>query len=89
MTFLEANKTLGVIGCGTMGEAIVHGLLRSGALAPNQIFASDARAEVASTLASKHGIRCEVLSQATEGDIRTVVVRAVARDGERRMATPA
>ena len=57
MTILEANKTLGVIGCGTMGEAIVHGLLRSGALAPNQIFASDARADVASALASKHGIR--------------------------------
>jgi len=57
VTILEANKTLGVIGCGTMGEAIVSGLLRSGALAPNQIFASDARADVASALASKHGIR--------------------------------
>ena len=64
MTILEANKTLGVIGCGTMGEAIVHGLLRSGALLPNQVFASDARAEVATALAAKHGIRSSTDNQA-------------------------
>lgn len=40
-----------------MGEAIVRGVLRSGALAANQILASDARAEVATALASKHGVR--------------------------------
>ena len=48
---------MGVIGCGTMGEAIVRGILRSGALAPAQIFASDARPETAAALADKHGIR--------------------------------
>jgi len=57
VTLLQANNTLGVIGCGTMGEAIVRGILRSGGLAPGQIFASDARAEVARDLATKHGIR--------------------------------
>jgi pyrroline-5-carboxylate reductase len=57
VTLLESNKTLGVIGCGTMGEAIVRGILRSGNLAPAQIFACDARAEVAAALAAKHGIR--------------------------------
>ena len=40
-----------------MGEAILRGILRSGNLQPSQILASDARAEVASDLASKHGIR--------------------------------
>lgn len=40
-----------------MGEAIVRGLLASGALAPGQLFASDARPEVAAALASKYGIR--------------------------------
>ena len=54
---LAANQTLGVIGCGTMGEAIVRGVLQSGNLLPAQIFASDARAEIAAGLASKHGIR--------------------------------
>ena len=57
MTLLEASQTLGVIGCGTMGEAIVRGILQSGALAPAQIFASDARPEIAAALAEKHGLR--------------------------------
>jgi pyrroline-5-carboxylate reductase len=57
VTLLEANQTLGVIGCGTMGEALVRGILRAGALAPAQVFASDARPEIAAALAEKHGIR--------------------------------
>ena len=40
-----------------MGEAIVRGILRSGGIAPGQIFASDARPEIAAALVSKHGIR--------------------------------
>lgn len=32
-------------------------------------------------LAAKHGIRCEILSQATEEGIRVVTVRAIAADG--------
>ena len=57
MTLLEANQTLGVIGCGTMGEAIVRGILRAGVLPPTQVVASDARPEIAAALADKHGIR--------------------------------
>ncbi len=40
-----------------MGGAIVRGILRSGILEPAQIFASDARAEVAAELGKQHGIR--------------------------------
>jgi pyrroline-5-carboxylate reductase len=40
-----------------MGEAILRGVLAAGRLQPTQVFASDARADVASGLASKHGIR--------------------------------
>ncbi len=54
---LANDQTLTVLGCGTMGEAIVRGLLRSKALQPGQIFATDRRAEVAATLREKHGIR--------------------------------
>jgi pyrroline-5-carboxylate reductase len=54
---LAKTETLTVLGCGTMGEAIVRGLLRSGRLEPSQIFATDRRAEVTAALHAKHGIR--------------------------------
>jgi pyrroline-5-carboxylate reductase len=54
---LAKDQTLTVLGCGTMGEAIVRGILRSGRLAPAQIFATDRRAEVVKALREKHGIR--------------------------------
>jgi len=54
---LGKTDTLAVLGCGTMGEAIVRGLLRSGKLEPAQIFATDRRAEVARALHEKHGVR--------------------------------
>jgi pyrroline-5-carboxylate reductase len=54
---LAKNETLTVLGCGTMGEAIVRGILRSGRLTPEQIFATDRRAEVVKALREKHGIR--------------------------------
>ncbi len=54
---LAKTETLTVLGCGTMGEAIVRGLLRSGRLQAAQIFATDRRAEVATALREKHGIR--------------------------------
>lgn len=60
-----------------MGEAIVRGLLRSGALAPAQIFASDARADVATALATKHGIRSgtDNLAVAMGCDVALVCVK--------------
>jgi pyrroline-5-carboxylate reductase len=54
---LGKTETLAVLGCGTMGEAIVRGLLRSGKLEPAQIFATDRRAEVSRALKEKHGVR--------------------------------
>src|SRR4029079_14991061 len=54
---LAKNQTLTVLGCGTMGEAIVRGILRSGQLEPAQIFATDRRAEAIKALREKHGTR--------------------------------
>ncbi len=54
---LEGNQTLAVIGCGTMGEAIVRGIFRSGKLAPQQVHATDRRADLVKELASRHGMR--------------------------------
>jgi pyrroline-5-carboxylate reductase len=53
---LADNQTLTVLGCGTMGEAIVRGLLSSGRLAAAQVFATDRRPEVVKALREKHGI---------------------------------
>ena len=54
---LAKTETLAVLGCGTMGEAIVRGLLRSGRLEPGQIVATDRRPEVLRALAESHRIR--------------------------------
>jgi pyrroline-5-carboxylate reductase len=54
---LEGGKTLAVIGCGTMGEAIVRGIFRSGSLAPAQVFATDRRPELVKELAARHKMR--------------------------------
>jgi pyrroline-5-carboxylate reductase len=54
---LAKDQTLTVLGCGTMGEAIVRGLLRSGRLEASQIFATDRRAHVVEKLRQTHGIR--------------------------------
>jgi pyrroline-5-carboxylate reductase len=74
VTLLESGKTLGVIGCGTMGEAIVRGILASGNLAPVQVFASDARAEVARDLAARHGIRAGTDNLAVAGACEVALV---------------
>lgn len=39
------NKTIAFIGAGNMGEALIRGLLTSGALQPRQIIATDVRAD--------------------------------------------
>ena len=46
---LDDNGTLGVLGCGTVGEAIVRGLLRAGTLPPARLLATTRRAEAEGT----------------------------------------
>lgn len=54
---LDGNKTLAVLGCGTMGEAIVRGIFRSGKLSPAQVYATDRRPELVRELAATHKMR--------------------------------
>jgi pyrroline-5-carboxylate reductase len=68
------NQTLAVLGCGTMGEAIVRGLLRSGRLKPAQISATDRRPEVVKALKEKHGIRATGNNAEACKDAAVVVV---------------
>jgi pyrroline-5-carboxylate reductase len=51
------TETLAVLGSGTMGEAMLRGLLRSGKLQPSQIVATDRRVEVRRAIHERHGVR--------------------------------
>lgn len=53
---LAHNEALAVLGCGTMGQAIVAGLRRANQLRPEQIVATVRRPERAAELAEAHGI---------------------------------
>ncbi len=50
-------ERLAIIGCGTMGEAIVSGLLGAEAIAPEQITVTTRRKEVATALQQRHGVK--------------------------------
>jgi pyrroline-5-carboxylate reductase len=50
------NERLAFIGCGTMGEALVKGLLREGLVEPGQIVASHPRGERRRELAERYGV---------------------------------
>jgi pyrroline-5-carboxylate reductase len=85
---LEGNKTLAVIGCGTMGEAIVRGIFRSGKLAPGQVHATDRRADLVKELAARHKMRVsgDNLQAAREAQVALVCLKpqhmAAALDNE-------
>jgi pyrroline-5-carboxylate reductase len=57
VSILEGNKILTLIGAGTMGEAILRGILRAGKLSPSQVLASDVRSDALADLANRYGIR--------------------------------
>lgn len=70
------DETLGFVGCGMMGEAMVKGLLREGLVDPRQIIASHPRAERCLELENRYGV------QVTDGNAEaasdaTFVVLAV------------
>jgi pyrroline-5-carboxylate reductase len=54
---MVTDKKLGFIGAGNMGEALIKGLLKTGAAKPTQILASARRPERVRELAQLYGIR--------------------------------
>lgn len=64
-------QKLAILGCGTMGEAILAGLLSSGEYQPGQIVASVRRAEVGQRITGKYGIRTTLdnLDAANSADV--------------------
>ena len=72
-----AEETIGFIGCGNMGEAIVRGLLAKKIIAPEKIIASEPRPERGAELKEKYGIRTttENAVAAEEGQIVVLAIK--------------
>jgi len=72
---MVTDKTLGFIGCGNMGEALVKGLLATRACRADQIWVSARRAERVADLGSRYGVRGGANSEVARAS--DVVVLAV------------
>lgn len=68
------TRRLAVIGCGTMGEAIVGGLLRAGLLGVREVVATARRQDAAEVLAERHGIVTTLDNLAACGAADTVLL---------------
>lgn len=71
---LDGNGRLAVLGCGTVGEAIVRGLLRTGRLPADRIIASTRRAEVARALAERHGVHATTVNSEAAREASVILV---------------
>jgi pyrroline-5-carboxylate reductase len=70
------GRKLGFIGAGNMAEAIIQGLIATGAAAPGDILASARRKERMDELAKKHGLRvADNLTVARESDVVVLSVK--------------
>lgn len=49
--------TLGIVGCGRLGEAVLAGLLSAGVVAPEDVTVTVRRSDHAEELAQRHGVR--------------------------------
>lgn len=68
------DHRVAVIGCGTMGEAIVKGLRRDDSLPAARIVVSHPRAERRDELADRYGVRAEAGNAAAAADASVVVI---------------
>ena len=73
---MVTDKTLGFIGAGNMGEALLKGLLKTGAAKPAQILASARRPERVRELQQAYGIRGGSNAEvARESDVLVLCVK--------------
>lgn len=70
----EQAQSLCVLGCGTMGEAIVSGLLRAGWLAPDRVIVTARRRGVAKELEAKLGVTATIDNLAACRGAEVVVI---------------
>ncbi|HZF09130.1 MAG TPA: pyrroline-5-carboxylate reductase [Thermoanaerobaculia bacterium] len=68
------DLTFAFVGAGTMGEAMIAGLLKKQLVSPERILATTPRAERREALAAKHGIRTSADNRAAAAEADVVVV---------------
>ena len=71
---LEADRSLCIVGCGTMGEAIVGGLLRAGWIEPRQIAATTRRQAQADAIAGRLRIHTSIDNAAAMSQAQVVIL---------------
>jgi pyrroline-5-carboxylate reductase len=71
---MASERRLTIIGCGTMGEAILGGLLHAGRFNPDQVRVTARRAEALAALRDKHGVEALRDNAAACQDADVVVV---------------
>jgi pyrroline-5-carboxylate reductase len=71
---LDGSRSLCVLGCGTMGEAIVAGVLRAGWLAHDSVVVTARRSAVAEQLAQDLGVAATTDNVAACRDAKVVLV---------------
>lgn len=50
------NKKIGFIGCGNMGQAMIGGIVRSGLVSPEQVYAADPSEQNLTHVQEEYGI---------------------------------
>src|SRR5690606_13370016 len=74
---MTIRETIAILGCGTMGEAILGGRLATGHVAAGQVVASVRRPERARALEARYGIRAFADNEpaAREADVAILAVK--------------
>ena len=66
--------TLGIIGCGKMGRALLGGILEAGLYSPQEVFAHDAYAEAVDAMVADYGVVAAGSNAAVAAQAETVLL---------------
>lgn len=82
------DKKIGFIGCGNMGQAMIGGIVKSGLVAPEQVYASDPSEQNLSRMQAEYGIcitqdnlvlakKCDILVLSVKPYLYTDVIEEI------------
>jgi pyrroline-5-carboxylate reductase len=76
------SETLGILGCGKIGEILAEGLVASGWRAPDQIVVTARREERVKELADRHGFRATTSNAEAVREAKVLVISVKPQDME-------